>query len=286
MRAEALYNELAPYYDCIYARKSYEREVREIARRIAREGPPGARTLLDVGCGTGRHLELFRRRFEVTGVDASPAMLRVARGRLGRNVPLHRGDMRSFRLGRTYDVVVCLFSAIGYLLTRADRDRALRTLFAHLRPGGLLLVEGWIRPDRFRGGAPHLLTYDGDDAKVARMSRTTRRGDRTYLAMDYLLAVPGRPVRHYRELHVNALVEPEELLGSFRRAGFRARVITSGRYADRGLYVGRRPRRAPHAPRARGVRAAREPTAPSRPEGGGGAGARRRRRRSRPRRPR
>lgn len=241
MEAAALYGELAPFYDRIYAFKDYGPEVRELTRLIRRWGPADARSLLDVGCGTGRHLELFRRSFTVAGVDASPAMLRVARRRLGRSVPLAVGDMRSFRLGREFDVVVCLFSAIGYLLTRADRDRALRTFYTHLRPGGLALVEGWIRPERFQGGGPHLRVYDGPDAKIARLSRTTRRGDRTYLEMEYLLAEPGGRIRHYREHHTNAMIEPGELLGSFRRAGFRARVLTSGRYADRGLYVGRRP---------------------------------------------
>lgn len=241
MAPKALYGELAEYYDRVYSFKDYEAEVAELTALIRRLGPSGGSRLLDVGCGTGHHLELFRRQFRVAGLDASPAMLRVARRRLGKGVPLFLGDMRSFALDSRFDVIVCLFSAIGYLLTREDRDRAARAFFRHLRPGGVLLVEGWVRPERWRDRSVHLLTYDGADVKIARASSTRRKGNRSYLDMQYLVAVPGQPIRHFREHHVNALIGREELLGSFRRAGFRARVRMSGRYRDRGLYIGVRP---------------------------------------------
>ena len=70
---------------------------------------PSARSLLDVACGTGKHLEHLQHHYRVAGVDISPAMLDVARRRLP-GVPLHVGDMVDFELGRTFDVVTCLES--------------------------------------------------------------------------------------------------------------------------------------------------------------------------------
>ena len=240
--AQALYHALAPFYDRIYSAKGYRIEVDRLialARRTIGRAP---RSLLDVGCGTGRHLAEFRRRIpEVAGVDLSAEMLREARGRLPRDVVLRQGDMRSFRLPRTYDVVVCLFSAIGYLLRRADRDRAVANFFRHVSPGGVVLVEGWVRPEAWRPGTLHLLAYDGPDAKVARLSSSSRSGGISTIQMHYLVGVPGAPVRHLVEHHRNALIPPEEMLGSFRRAGFRARVDLRGRYRERGLYIGERP---------------------------------------------
>ena len=58
----------------------------------------------------------------------------------------------------------------------------------------------------------------------------------------FLIGEPGRRVRHYVERVRNPLVETEEMLGSFRRAGFRSKVLLRGPYRDRGLYVGVRPR--------------------------------------------
>src|SRR5262249_38407156 len=145
---EKLYRELARFYDRIYASKPYAAEIRELlalARRALGRRP---RSLLDVACGTGRHLAEVGPGIDRAGVDRSAAMLREARTRLGPGVELRQGDLRRFDLGRTFDVVTCLFSAIGYLPTRIDRDRALARFYAHLNPGGVAFVEGWVLPDR------------------------------------------------------------------------------------------------------------------------------------------
>ncbi len=241
MTLPALYDDLARYYDRIYTGKNYREETRRLIR-IARKflGRRGS-TLLHVGCGTGRHLEQFRRVFTVAGVDVSRPMLSIARGRLGKAVPLTRGDMRTFRLGRTFDVVVCLFSVIGYMNSKADRDRAIANIFRHVAPVGVALVEGWVRPSRWRGDTVALDSYDGDDCKIARVVHAFRRGRFSILDMHYLIAERRKPVHHFSERHHNALVEPKEMLDSFRRAGFRSRVILARRYRDRGLYVGVRP---------------------------------------------
>ncbi|MCI4355332.1 MAG: class I SAM-dependent methyltransferase [Thermoplasmata archaeon] len=241
MERTALYEDLAEYYDRIYAGKDYAGEARRLTR-LARRYAPAARTLLDVACGTGRHLVEFRKNFRVEGVDVSRSMLAVARRRLGRGVPLTPGDMRTFDLHRRFDVVVCLFSAIGYLTTRADRARTFRNLFRHLAPGGVVLVEGWILPSEYRAGTAHLQTYDGPDVKIARVSLATRRGGLSRIEMDYLIGDPVRGIRHRRETHRNALVEPAEMIATMQQAGFRASVLRTGSYRTRGLYIGRRPK--------------------------------------------
>jgi SAM-dependent methyltransferase len=242
--AEALYGPLAKFYDRIYHWKDYRREARTVvrlARKYARRTP---RTVLDVACGTGRHLEYLREELEVAGVDLNAPMLREARQRLGPRVPLRRADMRTFRLGREFDVVLCLFSAIGYMPSRRDRDRAIANFYRHTAPGGVALVEGWVLPSHWRDGSIHLQTYDGPDAKIARVSEAHRVGRRSRVAMQYLIAEPRRPIRHIAETHVQPLVDSPEMLGSFRRAGFDARVLATGSWQDRGLYVGIRPSRA------------------------------------------
>ena len=240
MRREALYYDLAEQYDRIYSFKDYAGEARRLTR-LALRLRPGARTLLDVACGTGRHLAEFRRAFRVEGIDASGPMLAVARQRLGRAVPLHQGDMQSLRGTSTYDVIVCLFSAIGYLRTPQARRRAFRAFFRHLAPGGVALVEGWLFPEEYRANSAHLQTYDGPDVKIARVSLATRRGNESRIEMDYLIGEPRGRIRHWHEVHRQALVPPEEMLEAMRAAGFRSRLIRAGSYRSRGLYVGVRP---------------------------------------------
>ena len=263
----AKYGELAPLYDRIYSWKEYGTEARELLELATRLIGHHPRSLLDVGCGTGQHLAAFHRQIaDVAGVDQSAPMLREARKRLGPGVSLTQGDMRRFALGRTFDVIVCLFSAIGYLSRRADRDRALRNFRRHLAPGGIALVEGWVIRSKWRPNGLHLLVYDGSDAKIARLTESSRRGRRSLLTMHYLIGQPKRGIRYVVEQHRNVLLEPRELLGSFRRAGLRARVRRGGRFRDRGLYIGVRPTRddlavSPHSQRRRPLRVPRRTSA-------------------------
>lgn len=238
---ELLYRDLAEYYDRIYHLKDYRTDAREIlrlARHFLKRRP---HSLLDVGCGTGKHLEEFAKTLSVAGADLSPEMLRVARRRLGRRVPLVQGDMRDFSMGAQFDIVTCLFSAIGYLDTRRDRDLAIANFYRHLVPGGVALVEGWVLPGRWRGTSVALDTYGDHDTKVARVASAWREGTHSVVEFQYLIGERGKRIRHFADVHRQRLVDAREMLSSFRRAGFRAKVLLGGRYRDRGLYVGIRP---------------------------------------------
>jgi cyclopropane fatty-acyl-phospholipid synthase-like methyltransferase len=129
---------------------------------------PGA-SLLDIGCGTGRHaVELARAGLAVTGLDISEGMLREARAAAaasGVEVELVRADATTFALGRSFDAAVCLCEGSLGLLGSDDafaHDAAvLERAFAALRPGApfvLTLLNGlrMIRdatPDQVERGA-------------------------------------------------------------------------------------------------------------------------------------
>ncbi len=255
----ALYEDRASVYDRIYSSKDYQAEstrLYRIARRALGRRPG---SWLDVACGTGRHLEAFRRLVtDVAGVDRSASMLRLARRRLGPGVRLARGDMRRFNLGRSFDVVSCLFSSIGYLLTPSERAAALATFHRHLPPGGVLLIEGWVLPERWKGRHTSLQTHESDEAKVARLGSTWREGSISVLEMDYLVGGPGRRVQHFRERHRMALVSAADMLRQLRAGGFRARALFPGRDRSRALYLA--------------VRSGAPPLSGAHPRGAGGSG--------------
>jgi SAM-dependent methyltransferase len=101
--------------------------------------PP--RSILDVGCGTARDLDSLSRGCpECWGVDYLPEMVEYARSRRP-HLRLAVGDMRDVRLGRTFDAVLCMGSALTYALTGEDVARALDTLAAHAHPGTLLVLD-------------------------------------------------------------------------------------------------------------------------------------------------
>ncbi|MDX1664013.1 MAG: methyltransferase domain-containing protein, partial [Candidatus Promineifilaceae bacterium] len=105
--------------------------------------------VLEVGCGTGRVLiPTARTGLAVTGIDLSPAMLRVCRERLQQEpaavrdrVQLIRADMRSFALGRTFPLATIPFRPLQHLLAVADQMACLRTIWRHLEEGGRLVLD-------------------------------------------------------------------------------------------------------------------------------------------------
>lgn len=213
------YGRAADVYDLIYdgIGKDYEGESREVAAAVhARR--PGARTLLDVACGTGAHLVHLRSTFdEVEGVELSGAMADRARRRLP-DVPIHTGDMRTFDLGRTFDAVVGLFSSIGYTRTPEDLARALARMTAHLVPGGVLVVDGWYEPDAWRTGYVTPDAAHDEDRAVARVSRSLRVGRTSVLDQTWLIAT-AEGVDTVVERHELGLFTAAEVEAGFTAAG-------------------------------------------------------------------
>ena len=232
---------LAAHYDALVAGKDTRKEVERLEVLARRLGRSGGRSWLDVACGTGRHLAILRRHHHVVGIDRSEAMLRLARKRLPRT-RLLRGDMRSFRLEESFDVVSCLFSAIAHLQSESELDATFRNFARHLKPGGLCIVEPWIDPSKFRTGFVQVVCRSGPKGVVARMSRSSRRGRRSVVHYEFLVGDPQHGVRHFAEDDVGLLVPRRRLVAAMARAGLRPRFVEAGLTPGRGLLLGRMPR--------------------------------------------
>lgn len=150
-------NESRPYgaafalvYDLLYSDKDYPAECDVVLELSRRYGLRETRTLLDAGCGTGGHaLELARRGLRVTGVDRSRPMLELARQKAAEarlEVDWVEQDIRQLALGRTYDVVIAMFAALGFQLRNEDFRAALAALRRHVVTGGLFLFDVWHGP--------------------------------------------------------------------------------------------------------------------------------------------
>lgn len=138
------------YYNLFYRDKDYAGEA-DYLRELLATHAPGAQTLLDLGCGTGRHAALLAATgLAVTGVDRSAAMLAAAKelaaAAPGAALEFAEGDLRTIRLGRTFDVVVSLFHVISYQTGNDDLQAAFATVREHLAPGGVFIFDCWYGP--------------------------------------------------------------------------------------------------------------------------------------------
>lgn len=226
----------ADVYDVIYQWLPYAEQADRIAE-LVRERRPGARTLLEVGCGTGRYLVELRRHFSVVeGLDVEPAMLDVARRRLPQ-VPLHRGDMRTFDIGRRFDAVVCLFSSIGYMRTRTDLVAAIDTMRRHLVAGGVMVIDPWFTPEAWVDGHVGGSLERGDDVIVCRLTHGTVDGNVSVMEAHHLVGRQGRGVEHYVERHVMGLFTNEQYMDVFAELGVAADRLDDLAWMGRGRYV-------------------------------------------------
>jgi SAM-dependent methyltransferase len=228
-----LYDDEARYYDALYYWKDYEAEVASITALVD-ERSPGAKTLLDVGCGTGMHLALFRDRFQVAGVDLNASMLEIAGERLP-GIRLEQGDFRDFDLGERFDVITCLFSGIGYMEDVDSLDRAVANMGRHLSPSGILIVEPWLEPDQFTPGHIGALLADQPDFKIARLNTTHKDGNKSRLDFLYALVTPTEMKTWESSEHVT-LFERAEMIGAFEKAGLSVEHDPKGPMG-RGLYI-------------------------------------------------
>ncbi len=230
-----MFTQSAPFYDALYDFKDYGAAVRHL-ERIFDDEAPRAKRLLDVGCGTGCHLELLDERYDVEGLDLNPGLLDVARARCP-GVAFHEADMANFSLSGRFDIVTCLFSSVGYVRTEKRLRSAVLCMRRHLNPGGVLLVEPWFTPEAYWTGTITANHVDRPDLKIAWMYTSEREGPVSVLDIHYLV---GRPegIETLRERHEIGLFTREQLIDAFDRAGLEARHESSGPFG-RGLYVAR-----------------------------------------------
>lgn len=207
-------------------------------RELVEQRCPSARTVLDVACGTGVHLQGLKRYFEVEGLDLDAEMVAIARSRLP-GVPVHQADMSSFELDRQFDSIVCLLSSIGYAPNVRALNRAIARMASHLRDGGVLILEPWFTPDQWEAGKLHAVFVDEPELKIARIDDNAREGRISVLNLHYLVATPTEGVTHFSEQHRLSLFTHEEYLEAFQKAQMDVEHDADG-LMGRGLYIASR----------------------------------------------
>ncbi len=221
----ALYDELADWWPLVSSPEEYAAEAAEYLRllRIAVDGP--LEEVLELGSGGGNNASHLNREVRMTLVDRSRAMLDVSRA-LNPACEHVEGDMRSVRLGRTFDAVF-VHDAIDYITTEEDLAAVCATAFAHARPGGCaLLVPDFVR-ERYRDGTDHG-GHDGAERALRYLEWWYDPSplDTTYVVeFAFLLRLPGGAVDLRHDRHVCGLFARATWLRLLGAAGFTSEAV-------------------------------------------------------------
>lgn len=231
-----LYKRLAKYYDLIYHEKDYEAEAEKVKKLISKYKKSEGNKLLEVACGTGKHIQFLKQDFECTGTDINEEMLEVARENI-KDVEFIQQDMVELDMGKQYNIITCLFSSIGYVKTYDNLRKTIKNFYNHLKKGAVVIIEPWFSPSSFEEGRPGLRTYEDSRLKIARLNTNTVKNNISTLDMQYLIAERGEEIKFHKEVHDLGLFDEEKTLTIMRDVGFRTEHLKEG-LSDRGLYIG------------------------------------------------
>jgi len=223
-----LYGELSSWFHLLSDPADYAEEA-EFARGLMVETCSApVETLLELGSGGGNNASHLKAHFKLILVDLSTGMLDLSRT-INPDCEHMQGDMKTIRLGRTFDTVL-IHDAIMYMTSEDDLRQAIETAFAHCKPGGAALFM----PDVIRETFVSLTTHGGHDS-TAGDGRAIRYiewtfdpnpGDTTYTVdFAYLLREKNGPVRVVHDTHVFGIFLRETWLQLLREAGFEPRAV-------------------------------------------------------------
>jgi len=247
MGRPAMYAELAPWFHLLTPPAEYADDSSAVLECLREhvEGP--LETLLELGSGGGNTASHLKRDLRLTLTDLAPEMLTLSR-KINPELEHLPGDMRTLRLGRTFDAVL-IHDAICYMTTEADLGAAFETAFTHLRPGGAAIfmpdhVRETFAPETDHGGGDEPPPAHGTVARGMRYLAWTTDpdpSDSTY-QVDYafLLREPDGRVDVRQDRHLEGLFESRTWLGLLAETGFEPSKIEGpdGRIVFAGVRPG------------------------------------------------
>ncbi len=198
------FNFYAEYYDLLYKDKDYKAEA-DYIDGIIKEQNPHASSVLDLGCGTGKHAyELSKKGYSITGVDISDTMLKMTDSLPENNIKFVKGDLRALKLDSTFDVIISLFHVLSYQQTNEDVLAMFNTIKKHLKPGGIFICDCWYGPG-VMNDKPEVRKkeLENENYKILRIAQPAIHSEDNIVDVNYTLLVSDKGT--------NKLIEIKEL---------------------------------------------------------------------------
>jgi len=195
---KANYNLYSKYYDLLYADKDYDSEASYVDKQI-KALIPWAKSILEFGCGTGKHGVLLKKRgFEVFGLDQSAQMIGEAKKR---GLPCKMADISDFKLKEKYDAIISLFHVVGYLTDNDHLGAMFSNAHHHLNKNGVFLFDLWYSPAVYEQKATtRIKKMRNKEIEVTRIADPKIDVNKNMVDVRYTIFVKDLATNHIEEI--------------------------------------------------------------------------------------
>ncbi|MCT7486742.1 methyltransferase domain-containing protein [Aliarcobacter cryaerophilus] len=196
------------YYDLLYSDKDYISEVKYVDSLIKANGK-NSKTLLDMGCGTGKHAELFcDMGYEVHGIDLSKGMLKIAENRRknkGDSLSFSQSNIQNLSLNKKFDVVISLFHVMSYQNSNSELIKAFEVAKNHLNNDGIFIFDFWYGPAVLRDlPTTRVKRLQNENIKVTRIAEPILNPQQNIVDVNYDVFIEDKlsnKIIEKKELH-------------------------------------------------------------------------------------
>lgn len=182
------------YYDLLYKDKDYKGEADYINEIIRKYSKKNCKTILDIGCGTGKHLKCFKDAgFDVSGVDLSENMIAEAKILLNQNKNLECCKASDFHLNKKFDVIVSLFHVMSYQAENLELENVFKNVHNHLEDGGVFIFDFWYGPAVLTDPpVVKIKRLENDNIKVTRLTEPVMHANTNIIDVNFEVLIEDK----------------------------------------------------------------------------------------------
>ncbi len=215
---EGCFEDYCAYYDLLYQDKDYEGEAKYIdfiINRFLNTQKIKDISILELGCGTGKHASLLNAMgYRVHGIDSSDTMIEIAKKRERQGLSFVSGDVRNYRNGKMYDIVISLFHIASYQRTNEDLRQYFETASSHLKTGGVFIFDFWYGPAVLtQKPETRVKDVENEDYRVIRTVKSTLLQNEDAVDVHYTMYVFDKKYSSFNTIkethHMRYLFLPE-----------------------------------------------------------------------------
>lgn len=196
------------YYDLLYSDKDYQTEVAYVDKLI-KQSNPKAKTILELGCGTGNHAELlFKKGYTIHGIDLSKEMLNIAeKKRKGKENKLEftHSNIQTLNLNNQFDIVISLFHVMSYQSTNKELMKVFEVVKKHLKKDGIFIFDFWYGPAVLTDlPTTRIKRLENKDIKVTRIAEPILNAQKNIVDVNYDIFIKEKKsskILEEKELH-------------------------------------------------------------------------------------